>query len=162
MKIGGDSQFNMAGQLAEKGRVDAQMAKPGQIDDIGKIKKLAGDFEAIFNNIVLKSMRSSIQKTGLISGGNAEDIYQSMLDSEYSKIMAKSNQSSLGQAIERFLIESSGISPTNADKNRGLAAYGSQTLQNSPKQEKIDMDVPTKSAQEVDATLRRIYGDRTN
>src|SRR4051812_34346502 len=56
--------------------------------DRGQIKKLAEDFESLFLNLVLKSMRETIMKGGLVDGGNAESIYTSMLDDEYSKMMA--------------------------------------------------------------------------
>ncbi|MEN9835490.1 MAG: peptidoglycan hydrolase FlgJ, partial [Pseudomonadota bacterium] len=56
--------------------------------DRATIKKAAEDFESLFLNIVLKSMRDTVQKSGLIDGGNAEDIYKSLLDDEYAKMMA--------------------------------------------------------------------------
>ena len=73
-----------------------------------KIKKLSEDFEAIFLNLVLKAMRQSVQKSGLVDGGNAEDIYKSMLDSEYAKQMASQGAAGLAQNIESFMLEASG------------------------------------------------------
>jgi len=58
-------------------------------EKLKKLKESAKDFESIFVNNLLKVMRSTIQKTNLISGGNAENIYQGMLDEEYSKIIVK-------------------------------------------------------------------------
>lgn len=47
------------------------------------------DFEAIFVKQMLKSMKSTIQKTGMLDGGFAEEIYDDMLYDEYAKKMVK-------------------------------------------------------------------------
>ena len=45
-------------------------------------------FESIFMNYMLKEMRSTVPKSGVISGGNAESIYTSMMDSYLTKEIA--------------------------------------------------------------------------
>lgn len=77
--------------------------------DINKVKKLATDFEAMFMEQMLKGMRSSVQKSGLIDGGNAEEIYTSMLDSEYAKNMASQRNGGISEMIERQLLQSMGV-----------------------------------------------------
>ncbi len=71
-----------------------------------KLKKLsdsAKDFEAIFVHNLIKAMRSSIPKNGLISGGNAENIYQDMLDENYSKTIVKRADMGIAKSIyEQF------------------------------------------------------------
>ena len=47
------------------------------------------DFEAIFVRQMLKSMKSTIEKTGLLDGGFAEEVYDDMLYDEYAKKMVK-------------------------------------------------------------------------
>jgi flagellar protein FlgJ len=44
--------------------------------------------EALFLNYMLKEMRATVEKSGLISGGQAEEIFTSLLDVEISKKMA--------------------------------------------------------------------------
>lgn len=95
--------------------------------DRATIKQAAEDFESLFLNIVLKSMRDTVQKSGLIDGGNAEDIYKSLLDDEYAKMMAAQRHTGLANNIEEFLLNSQSqirpqASPTVA-KAQGLAAY---------------------------------------
>lgn len=58
-------------------------------EKLKKLKESAKGFESVFVLNLIKVMRSTIQKTNLISGGNAENIYQGMLDEEYSKIIVK-------------------------------------------------------------------------
>lgn len=69
-----------------------------------KIKEAAQDFESLFLNIVLEKMRKTVEKSGLIDGGNAEDIYRSMLDQEYAKIMSQENFTGLSAMIEKQLL----------------------------------------------------------
>ena len=49
-------------------------------DNVDAIKKLSDEFEGIFLEIVLKSMRDTVDKSQFIDGGNGEQIFQSMLD----------------------------------------------------------------------------------
>ncbi len=56
--------------------------------ELGKLKKACSDFESIFMNQMLKEMKKTVNKTGLIHGGQAEDIFSDMLDQERSKDMA--------------------------------------------------------------------------
>ena len=53
-----------------------------------KLKKAIEDFEAIFINQMLKSMRSTVMKSGLIDESNSEKIYTSLMDAELSKFIA--------------------------------------------------------------------------
>lgn len=97
------------------------------------IKKAAADFEAVFLGILMKSMRESVQKSGLMDGGNSEEIYQSMLDTEYTKQMADQNFTGLSKAIEDQLLRnraSAANELTQAanvaaqEKAKGIQAYG--------------------------------------
>jgi flagellar protein FlgJ len=94
---------------AAMAKVDAVTAKQPREREIAQVKKLAHEFESIFLEQMFKSMRSSVQKSGLIDGGNAEEIYTSMLDSEYAKEMSSQGNAGLSQMIERQLMQSMGI-----------------------------------------------------
>lgn len=54
-----------------------------------ELRRAAAEFESLFINQMLKSMRETVAKSELFHGGNAEEIYTSMLDTELSKSMAK-------------------------------------------------------------------------
>ena len=69
--------------------IDSQLKiTKGSEDKNDKLKKACSEFESIFINYILKEMRASIPKTGLFSGGKAEEIYTSMMDLQLSKDMA--------------------------------------------------------------------------
>lgn len=75
-------------------------------NDHAQIKQMAEEFESFFLGIVLKSMRDTLPKDGIINGGNAEDIYRSMLDAEYAKEMARQRTTGLADNIENYLRQS--------------------------------------------------------
>ncbi|MEY4630700.1 MAG: flagellar rod-binding protein FlgJ [Pseudomonadota bacterium] len=95
--------------------------------DIARVKQSAQEFEAIFLEMMLKTMRDSVQKSGLIDGGNAEQMYQSMLDSEYAKQMSAQNMTGIAGNIESQLLSSMGVktdaAALRAAKFQGLAGY---------------------------------------
>ncbi|MDX1958296.1 MAG: rod-binding protein [Leptospiraceae bacterium] len=65
-----------------------------------KIFDASVEFESIFVNMMLKEMRKSVGKSGLISGGHAEEIFEDLLYDEYSKEISKN--SSLGIAEQVY------------------------------------------------------------
>lgn len=53
-----------------------------------QLKEACSELESLFIKHLLKEMRATIPKSGFISGGKAEEIYTSMLDSQLAKEMA--------------------------------------------------------------------------
>lgn len=58
-----------------------------QKNELEHLKKACSDFESIFMHQMLKEMRKTVNQTGMIHGGQAEEIFSDMLDSERSKEM---------------------------------------------------------------------------
>lgn len=63
-------------------------------------EKVAQDFETMFVELMVKSMRQTAQREDV---SNAEDIYQGMLDSEYSKGMAASRSFGIKEQVLNWL-----------------------------------------------------------
>ncbi len=59
------------------------------VADQDKLREACVDFESIFIKQMLDSMKKTVNKTGLVDGGFAEEIYQDMLYDEYAKEMAQ-------------------------------------------------------------------------
>jgi len=89
-----DVTINQGGSLPESNR--------SKIGD-EKLLKACKEFESVFTNELLKSMRRTVQKSDLFHGGQAEEIYESMLDQELSKLMAGSGPQSLANILYRQL-----------------------------------------------------------
>ena len=68
-----------------------------------KIKKACSDFEAIFIKQMLDSMRKTVEKTSLLSGGMAEDIFEDMIYDEYAKKMSNTGNFGLKDILYRQL-----------------------------------------------------------
>lgn len=66
-----------------------------------KLKEVCRDFEAIFIKQMLDSMRKTVQKTGLLDGGMAEDIFDDMLYDEHAKIMSKTGSFGIADLLYR-------------------------------------------------------------
>lgn len=67
------------------------------------VVKVAEEFESLFLGIVLKAMRDTVPDSGLMSKSNAMKIYTSMLDDEYSKVLAANRHTGIAESIENFL-----------------------------------------------------------
>ena len=77
-------------------------AKDAKADD-AKMKAACKDFEAVFMNYMLSQMRKTVPKNGLIPQSSAQDIMQSMLDTEMTKNMSQAGGIGLADMIYRQL-----------------------------------------------------------
>ena len=68
------------------------------------------EFESIFIKQMLNEMKKTVEKTGLISGGAAEDIFDDMLYDQYALLMAKTGRFGIADTMYRQLSpESAGL-----------------------------------------------------
>jgi peptidoglycan hydrolase FlgJ len=82
----------------------ARVADSSPIDKKSKLYEQCQEFESIFAKMMLKQMRATVDKSdSILSGGWAEDIYQDLLDDEYSKTMAKNAGFGLADQLYRQL-----------------------------------------------------------
>jgi Rod binding domain-containing protein len=63
------------------------------------LKKATDGFEELFVHKMLQVMRKSVPKTNLLDGGRGEEIFQDMLDENYSKIITKSQAFGLSRVL---------------------------------------------------------------
>ena len=120
-----DKITNFQSELPDVQRFSQANTKSNE--NIEAIKKLSDEFEGIFLEIVLKSMRETVDKSQLTDGGNGEQIFQSMLDSEYAKNLASQRTTGLAASIEQQLLGMMVDTKSSAElsqKAKGLAEYG--------------------------------------
>jgi flagellar protein FlgJ len=77
-----------------------------------KLRTACQEMESIFLSHLLKEMRASINRSGFISGGTAEDIFTSMLDSA----LAKNISARGGIGLSELLLDQLG---SGSDKDDG-------------------------------------------
>jgi peptidoglycan hydrolase FlgJ len=95
--------YNHVQQMAEHAHSEKLISDlnrtSGPDSENKKLKEKCLEFESVLFNSMLKSMRKSISKTGLISGGRAEEMFTSMLDQEYALLISKSSGSGIAEAL---------------------------------------------------------------
>ena len=80
----------------------SDLASPGTSKTNKQLKSLSKQFESIFVHQLLKSMRSTVQKTGLFDS-HATNMYESMQDEEIAKLMTEQKGIGLADVIYRDL-----------------------------------------------------------
>jgi flagellar protein FlgJ len=68
-----------------------------------ELKSVAHEFESIFVHQLLKSMRSTVQKTGLLDS-HATQMYESLYDEEVAKLMTEQRSMGLADIVYRDLV----------------------------------------------------------
>ena len=81
-----------------KGIPDAK----GKADDV-RLREASNEFEAIFIQQMLKTMRKTSLESDFIKKSEGEKIFRSMLDEQYAIISAKSGSLGLGEMIYQQL-----------------------------------------------------------
>jgi flagellar protein FlgJ len=64
-----------------------------------KLKNACSEFESIFINYMLKSMRTAFSEDGILENNNEGQIIQSMFDENLSVAMSKGGGMGLGQML---------------------------------------------------------------
>ncbi|MDO4753545.1 MAG: rod-binding protein [Bacillota bacterium] len=63
------------------------------------LREAAREFESYFIGVMLKQMRKTVVEGGLIEKSESRKQFESMLDDEYAKMLAKDEGIGLGEAI---------------------------------------------------------------
>ena len=74
-----------------------------ELNDAQKLREAASDFEAIFVQQMLKSMRDATLKSDLIKVSEGERVFREMLDQHRSEQLADSGSLGLGEMIYKQL-----------------------------------------------------------
>jgi soluble lytic murein transglycosylase-like protein len=76
-----------------------------------ELQKAANDFEAIFVNLMLKTMRQTIVKSGLLDSGLGGEVMESMFDQELSRKIAASSNLGIAESLVRHLSDTQQKTP---------------------------------------------------
>ena len=82
----------------------------GDKDD-PRLRAACAEMESLFLSHLLKEMRATVEKSGFISGGQAEEIFTSLLDAEISKKMSAAG----GIGLSAILLEQLGANTPRKD-----------------------------------------------
>lgn len=87
-----------------------KQAESGEYKDEKELKALAQQFEAIFVNQLMKSMRETLPKEGLLNSFSV-DMYESMFDQEVAGEMSKGRGMGLADVLYMQLSRLNGKKP---------------------------------------------------
>lgn len=76
--------------------------------DDPRLRAACVEMESLFISHLIKEMRATVEKSGFIDGGQAEEIFTSLLDVEISKKMSSSG----GIGLSAILLEQLGAKAT--------------------------------------------------
>jgi Rod binding domain-containing protein len=107
------------------GALKAQAARDRGNDET--IQKTAQQFEAMFLQMIMKSMRATIQEGGLLDSGQTKT-FEQMLDQQFAIAMAGRRSTGLSQMIENFIRQSQGQGPDQGpETNKKFSLDGPET-----------------------------------
>lgn len=98
----GDGPVNIANQLAIDVNSLAQTKRLAKDDPRAALKGAAQQFEAVFLQMVLKSMRDASPKEGIFDSEQSR-LYQSLLDQQLAQTMSAKGSTGLAALIEKQL-----------------------------------------------------------
>jgi flagellar protein FlgJ len=124
MKIGDPS----AAQQLGLDHISTQIPAKSSIEDSPEaIREAARTFESLFLNEIMKNMRKTLPQDGLLNQGFANNVFNSMLDQEYSQIASKSGQLGLADVIARQL----GADPAEIAQREAREAEAAEAASNA-------------------------------
>ncbi|KLI17939.1 rod-binding protein [Brachyspira hyodysenteriae] len=93
----GNAKFSIDETTTEN--VNKAISKYDKDFEKKRLRQVSEDFEVLMINQMLKEMRKTVNKTGLIDGGMAEQIFEDMLYDEYAKEFSKTKTFGLADII---------------------------------------------------------------
>ena len=93
-------------QEAKQGEFERALEKAIEEKDEKKLKKACSELEAIFVNMMFKQMRNTVQKSGLVDGGSAEEMFEDMLFDKYAEEVSTGQGTGLGDVLYKQLAKS--------------------------------------------------------
>jgi len=89
-----------------------------------EIRKAAVQFQSIFVEMMLKSMRDTVHQDKLTGGGHGEEVYGSLLDREYAAAVSRRGGFGLAEMIEKQMLAQEKGSGKNIKDGAGISSHG--------------------------------------
>ena len=85
--------------MVENIMAGTDVATRTQVQRQAKLRKACADFESLFLNYMLKSMRSSVPEGGIIGGSEEGKMFQTMFDEKLADQVASDGGLGLGEIL---------------------------------------------------------------
>jgi Rod binding domain-containing protein len=130
--------FEGLGQLKGQARTDSQ----------GALRQTAQQFEALFLQMTMKSMRESVVKSDLIES-NTSDQFESMFDKEVSVQLSKRNSMGLADMLVKSLEARQASTPATADVLKARDTSAQNAIALNPAQVGLSLQAAKKAMNEL-------------
>jgi flagellar protein FlgJ len=119
--VGPKSSYDFSGLSELKARA------ANDASDAAAIKKAAQQFEAMFLQMMMKSMRATVEKGGLLDS-KASETFEQMYDQQIVMAMAERGSTGLAQMVERFIRQSKATDTGHANQKFLIEGPGRDPL----------------------------------
>jgi flagellar protein FlgJ len=130
--------FEGLGQLKGQARTDSK----------GALRQTAQQFEALFLQMTMKSMRDSVVKSDLIES-NTSDQFESMFDKEVSVQLSKRNSMGLADMLVKSLEARQASTPATADVLKARDTSAASAIALNPAQAGLPLQAAPKAMNEL-------------
>ncbi len=122
------SRADLAGKVSHEQKYRLSPAgRSGEKPDEIRLQKACTEFESVFIAFLLKEMRATVDKSGLIDGGQSEELYQSMMDAELSRKMSAAGGLGLAKMLyEQLAARSASGSDSHRESTEDVSAAAPQ------------------------------------
>ncbi len=130
--------FDGLGQLKGQARTDSK----------GALRQTAQQFEALFLQMTMKSMRDSVVKSDLIES-NTSDQFESMFDKEVSVQLSKRNSMGLADMLVKNLEARQASTPVTAEVLKARDPSAQEPMALNPAQVGLSLQAAKKAFNEL-------------
>jgi peptidoglycan hydrolase FlgJ len=102
-----------------------------------ELKKACKEFESVFAYEMIKSMRQTVDKCDLFSGGEGEEIYESLMDQELAKKMTGYGSNSLAELLYRQMSRIDSTTQAGHNANSQTESASPAKINTTPKAEHV-------------------------
>ena len=128
------SDINFLMGAVQQGGFTGQMRPSGsKLNDAAnqhnrQAREACTEFEALFINMMLKELRATVHKSGLMDGGKAEELYTSLMDTQMSRDMAAQGGIGLAEMLYRQMMAADDSRQPEPDQNSTTDASNNEQV----------------------------------
>ncbi len=101
----GQDAFVAGLQSQAAGHAAALKGANGKSLDPNKVRDTAEKFEAFFIGQMMEHMTAGLETDAMFGGGHGEDMWKSMLNQEYGKVVAKSGRLGIADQVMKGMLK---------------------------------------------------------
>ena len=98
-----ESRWTRAEQALARLQQDDTLATPGRAEGLRRLWEATGEVEALFLQELLREMRRTVARSGLLDGGMAEQIFTQQWDTEIARRFAQRREAGIADPLYQQL-----------------------------------------------------------